>query len=165
MPSFTLARAGAEDMLEMADITFRTFLDSNSRNLYMGPDTSESRQRLANKWIAEIKTHHEVNWVKVIDDTKGNIVGASMWRVYPNYIPDFTTLEDRSLPWLQDQPEQLQRMNDIFELHCTTRQRLWTTPFIRQSYKRRQERRSLIKTELEVCFVDPAYGRQGGEYQ
>ena len=94
---FSLSRASAADLAELARVQYRSF-GPFMREIFMGCKSEADLPLITQKYASELAEDPHDLWIKVVDTASGNIVAGSNWKVYPNAAPDSS--DDKLTEWL-----------------------------------------------------------------
>ncbi|KAF2220741.1 hypothetical protein BDZ85DRAFT_267075 [Elsinoe ampelina] len=144
-PPFTLSRVDERDFAEIIEVQYRSFPDPWVRDVFVGPDTPENKERLRKEHIQRSKDEPQDYWIKVTDKTTGKIIAASNWKINPSIVPDHDKYEPTEFSWLQNDPKKLEKASNYIRTMIETRKKCFTEPYV----------------QLYMCCTDPAYARRG----
>lgn len=132
MAAFTLSRIGPDEVDKMVDLMFKVFTDEESLDMALGADTPEHHRRLEESTATAMKTNQNQTWIKVTDIASGDLIGISLWMIYPNVVPD---MPDPKVPaWLSDKPDRQREIFSRLTARIEKRRQLYVGSHICRAY-------------------------------
>lgn len=96
---FSLSRATEADLPEIVKTMWLSF-PQVVRDLMIGAPTEESIPKVVEYHRQVLREHHHAVWIKVVENSTGKIVGAALWKIYPN-AGQPASGDEQPPPWLE----------------------------------------------------------------
>ena len=98
---FTLTRATATDTPSIASVIYHSF-DLFARENFFGIPSTTQIPLLAEKFATAISSDPADVWIKVTDESTGELVAASNWKIYLAPEKALPRVVDSPKPWVED---------------------------------------------------------------
>ncbi|GAM91097.1 hypothetical protein ANO11243_091440 [Dothideomycetidae sp. 11243] len=139
-----MSRLVPSEMSEFWQAVSRSEENQTLKRYHIGPNTPEQCQINADmSRKSMIEDPHEY-WLKVKDESSGQIIAGSMWKIHPTVVPQVLDFE-YPCTWFDDDAEKKRLVQEAWDQAILVRRRLFTQPHI----------------ELVLIFTEPRYERRG----
>lgn len=149
MATLHLSRASADDLPAIVEIMFKTYTDPIARDFCLGKDNPEGHKGLVERFAKTMRENPADYWIKIVDQSDNRIIAATNYRIYPTIAPDHANENDRSTPWLKDEPERQRMISGIWDMALDSRVKHFSHPYI----------------EPYFDVTEPGYEGRGGKSQ